>query len=50
MIKNLIDVELPLEVEEQAIQNIRNTEGLFTFLIGLNSEERKKLTKIGKRS
>ena len=50
MIKNLIDVELPLEVEEQAIQNIRNTEGLFTFLIGLSTDERKKLTKIGKRS
>ncbi len=50
MVNNIIDVELPGDVEEQAIQLIKNTESLFTFLVALTPEERQQVAKMGKRS
>ncbi len=50
MIKNIIDAELPVEVEDQVVQTIRNMESNFPFLLALNPEDRQAIPKIGKRS
>jgi len=50
MFNNLIDADLPVEVEEQAVQFIRSAEALFPYLIGLTPDERKKIPKMGVRS
>jgi len=50
MINNLIDAELPVEAEEQAVQMIRSAEALFPFLTGVDPNTKKRFPKMGKKS
>lgn len=50
MINKTIDAELPVELEEQAVQFVRSAEAIFPFLVALTPGDRQCLTKLGKRS